>query len=379
MTKTLQIIALLGLLTLISVIAIGIFSRAEMPWQPPATAPQFPFDAAATLQTVIAVTLNRPDLQVTVNKNTIQQETLTWTMHAYTVHLSRRELYSEVVYSLAEAIYANNGKIFQTYFTGDEPQASLTIGIESFITHTITITWDVAVIEPTPTPIVTAEAEAFGLRAAIVIDDLGASLYLVRQLLDLEEDLTFSILPHLQKSLETAALLHEHDKEILLHLPMEPLEYAYPGKGAIMMNMETEAIQRTIEENLQTVPYAVGVNNHMGSRLTSSPEKMQIVLQTLQQQHLFFLDSRTTGGSIAYAVARQLGVKAAERRIFLDYEPGYDYAKNQLLALADLAEQGKPAIAIGHPKEATLQALKDGLPEFKRRQIQIVRLSKFVE
>jgi uncharacterized protein len=377
-TKTLQLVVLLALLALISVLAIGAFSGAETPWQPPAASPQFPFDKAATLQTVIAVSLSRPDLQVAVNKTAIQQEALTWTMYAYTVHLSRRELYSEVVYSLSEVIYANGGKIFQTYFTGDEPQASLTVGIESFITHTITLTWDAAVADLTPTP-AAAREENVGLRAAIVIDDLGASLYPVRQLLDLEEDLTFSVLPQLQKSLETATLLHEHDKEILLHLPMEPLEYAYPGKGAILMNMDVDAIQRTIEENLQTVPYAAGVNNHMGSRLTSSAEKMQAVLQTLQQHQLFFLDSRTTGGSIAYAAARQLGLKSAERRIFLDYEPGYTYAKNQLLALATLAEQGKPAIAIGHPKEATLQALKDVLPEFKRRAIQIVRLSKLVE
>ena len=106
---------------------------------------------------------------------------------------------------------------------------------------------------------------------------------------------------------------------------------------------------------------------------------MRVVLQNLAHHHLFFLDSRTTASSVAYSLAQQLGVRSAKRKVFLDVVPQIDFVKNQLHELASLAEQGKPAIAIGHPKEVTLQALKEILPEFKRRNIKIVRVSQFMQ
>ena len=146
-----------------------------------------------------------------------------------------------------------------------------------------------------------------------------------------------------------------------------------------MSNMAPKQVHQMIAQNLQTVPFAVGVNNHMGSRLTADREKMHVVLQNLSHHQLFFLDSRTTASSVAYSLAQQLGVKSAERKVFLDVIPHIDFVKNQLHELASLAEQGKPAIAIGHPKEATFQALKEMAPEFKRRNIKIVRVSQFMQ
>lgn len=375
MTKAFQLILLL-LLVVVSAVAIGAFWGTDYtPWKSPPASPDFPFEQAAKLQTMIAANLDRSDLQVTVEKKPVQQETLAWTRHDYVVHLTDPALYTELVYTLSEDIYANGGQIFQTDFRSDKSQVALTIGTGSFITHTLLFTWDVTPVAATPAP---AAADGI-LRVALVIDDLGANESPVHRLLELGEDFTFSILPHQAKSLEMATLLHERQKEIILHLPMEALNVAYAGKGALLVNMTADAMQRTLEQDLQAVPYAVGVNNHMGSRLTADTGKMQPILQTLQQRQLFFLDSRTTGASVAYKTARQMGIKTAERKIFLDYEAGYDYAKNQLFALAALAEKGKPVVAIGHPKSATLQALKDVLPEFKRRKIQIVRLSELVQ
>ena len=145
-----------------------------------------------------------------------------------------------------------------------------------------------------------------------------------------------------------------------------------------MMNMSLETIQQIIDRDLRTVPFVVGVNNHMGSRLTANHEKMQKVLQVLRQHNLFFLDSRTTNASVAYTLAQQLRIPSAERKVFLDNEPGVHYAKSQLYELVSLAEQGKPAIAIGHPHETTLQALKEILPELKQKNIKIIRASQLL-
>ncbi len=337
----------------------------------------FPASKAILLHTIIKAEFLRPGVnQKNIEEHAIEQETGAWTAYEYSVQVDRQGVFSEIAYALSEVVPANGGKIFQTYFQQEGHKASISLGIDAFITHTISVTWDAL---PQETPVPAQEQPSGKYLATIVIDDLGASDYAVQRLLNMGADFTFSVLPNLEKSASIATWLHEEQKEILLHLPMEPQGYEYPGTGAILMNMTADAIQRAIHENLQTVPFAVGVNNHMGSRLTASAEKMRIVLQTLQEQKLFFLDSRTSGRTVAYKTARQLGLRSAERNVFLDSIPGYDFAKSQLQELAALAEQGKSAIAIGHPKDATFKALEDMLPEFQERSIEIVRLSQFVE
>lgn len=344
----------------------------------------FPARTFARLSNVIERTLNKSGIvetpPVTPVKKTLKQDTLNWTMYEYTVHLTSSSILSNIVYELSEAISTNGGEIFQTYVQLNKQKATLVIGVETFITHSIMFTWEVPPISKTPSSQPRSVDSSKYFKAAIVIDDLGANKHAVYRLLDLQEDFTFSILPHLKHSTEIAKILHEYQKEILLHLPMQPQGYPvkFPGKGTIMVNMSHNEIEQIIQQDLQTVPFVSGVNNHMGSLLTMDYQKMQSVLQVLRRYDLFFLDSRTTAKTVAYKVAQQLGIASAERKVFLDVIPQVNFVKNQLNELASLAEQGKPAIAIGHPKEATFQALKEMLPEFKRRNIKIVRVSQFM-
>lgn len=374
--------ALLVLVLLVGSFALlGAFWHTDYnPWHSGATeSSAFPADNATLLHAIIKAELIHPGVvQKESTEKTIRQDNLTWTMYSYSVHLEQPGLFTELAYKFADLVYSNGGKVFQSYFQPEEYKASMTIGVDSFITHKLAFIWDAP---PVVDETASLEGQHGYARAVIVIDDLGANKQAVHRLLNLGVDFTFSILPHLEQSTEIAAFLYGQQKEVLLHLPMEPRGLEYPGKGAIMINMRPEEIQQTIEQDLLSVPYAVGVNNHMGSRLTADAEKMQYVLQTLQHHNLFFLDSRTTGSSVAYKTARQLGVRAAKRQVFLDaVSPLYvEHVKGRLRELASLAEQGLPAIAIGHPKKATLQALEEMLPEFQQRNIRIVRLSEMVE
>lgn len=373
-------------------IALGAFWESDYnPLQEPVSS-EFPSKTSVQLTKIIDRVFNQPGIvkyaAESQTKGTVQHQSLTWTQYEYTVRVEDRTLVLKLISELSEAIDASGGEVFQTYNQPKEHQTTLVIGVGSFITHQIVFDWPPPVVvespslPPTPQPEIPEKQEepATQFRAAIVIDDLGTSTLTAHRLLELKEDFTFSVLPHLEKSTEVAILLHEHQKEVFLHLPMEPLDYPkeFPGKGAIMANMPAEEIRQTIEYNLQTVPFVAGVNNHMGSRLTANSGEMHVVLQHLQERGLFFLDSRTTGRSVAYSLAQQMELKSAKRHIFLDNEASLHAVKSQLMKLASLAEQGQPAIAIGHPKEATLRALAEMLPEFKRRGITIVRVSQLM-
>lgn len=234
-----------------------------------------------------------------------------------------------------------------------------------------------------PAPAVTTPepAASDGPRVAIVIDDLGANLRAAKSLLAIPQSLTFAVLPKLTHSREIAEAAAAAGHDVLLHLPMEPLDYPAknPGPGALLRSMTPEAMSEVLRDNLASVPHAVGVNNHMGSRLTQDEETMRLILTTLNERRLFFLDSYTTSRSIVSQVARELGMPTASRHVFLDHELGDpDYVAAQMERLAAVARKHGAAIGIGHPRPSTIAALKEHLPKLSEAGIAVVPLSTLI-
>lgn len=220
-----------------------------------------------------------------------------------------------------------------------------------------------------------------GPRVAIVVDDLGGSLRAAHALLAIPHPLTFAILPHLPHSREIAEEAAAAGREVLLHLPMEPLDYPAkdPGPGALLRSMSPEATARVLNENLDALPHAAGVNNHMGSRLTEDEEVMRLILTILKERQLFFLDSYTTPRSVVPSVARQLGLPTASRHVFLDHEPGdADHVAAQLERLIATAREHGAAIGICHTHATTISALKEHLPKLAEEGITVVPLSTLI-
>ncbi|MFB3923891.1 MAG: divergent polysaccharide deacetylase family protein [Terriglobia bacterium] len=215
-------------------------------------------------------------------------------------------------------------------------------------------------------------------RAAIIIDDLGQDLAAANALLGFPYPLTFSVLPHLPHSAETAEKAHREGREVMLHLPMEPESSAKPGPGEIRVGMREAEVDRLLDQNLGSVPYAAGVNNHMGSRATTDAALMREVVKVLHQRRLFFVDSRTTAQSVAFEVARKEELPSFYRSVFLDDTETVPYTLGQLREFLHVIESQGVAIAIGHPYPSTIQALRRFLPEFERSDIQLVPASELL-
>jgi polysaccharide deacetylase 2 family uncharacterized protein YibQ len=216
-------------------------------------------------------------------------------------------------------------------------------------------------------------------RAAIVIDDLGQDLKPAHELLAIPYPLTFSVLPNLPASRETAVAANRAGREVMLHLPMEPLAAQLsPGEGAIREGMQGPEVDRLIENDLTSVPYAAGVNNHMGSRATSDPALMKVVMKELASRRVYFIDSRTAASTVALDAARQAGVPAFYRSVFLDDTASVDYTLGQMRRFRAVIEQQGEALAIGHPHVTTIKALEESLPELERDDIEVMPASRLV-
>lgn len=213
-----------------------------------------------------------------------------------------------------------------------------------------------------PPPAPPRPAPAGGAYLALVVDDLGRSVEDVDRLAALGVPLSYAVLPFESRTPEVVAALARHDAEVLLHLPMEGRNGADPGPGALTLGMGRRRMLAATREALAAVPGAAGVNNHMGSVLSAHASSMRLVLGELAARGLFFVDSRTTADTVGYAAARQLGMPAAQRDVFLDPDLDPEAIRGQFHRLLEVAHREGSAVAIAHPHPVTLRVLEEEIP-----------------
>jgi uncharacterized protein len=216
-------------------------------------------------------------------------------------------------------------------------------------------------------------------RLAIIVDDLGVDRGAAEALLALPFPLTVSVIPHLPHSSEIAEEAFRRGDQVLLHLPMEAESETRHESVELRVGMSSQQVESALSGMLDTVPHAVGVNNHQGSRATADATLMLELMPALRQRRLFFIDSRTTTATVAYDVAENSGVRAASRKVFLDDTPTKEAVSAQLRQAARDATRNGFAIAIGHPHPATMAALGSMLPELESRGIRLVFASDVVQ
>lgn len=199
-------------------------------------------------------------------------------------------------------------------------------------------------------------------RVALVIDDLGRSLDDLDRLRALGVPVTYAVLPFETRTQAVLATLRAAGAEILCHLPLEGRPEANPGPGAIRDEDSPRRIARQARDAVRATTGAVGVNNHMGSRVTADPRAMRAILEVVGEAGLFFLDSRTTADTVAYEEALAAGIPTARRDVFLDVERTPEAVRAQFSELLATADRQGAAIGIGHPHAVTLDVLAEEVP-----------------
>jgi polysaccharide deacetylase 2 family uncharacterized protein YibQ len=214
---------------------------------------------------------------------------------------------------------------------------------------------------------------------AMIIDDIGPSVSRAMLFSDLGIPMTFAVLPRFPRSENLALEFRDSGHEIMLHQPMEPRDPEIdPGPGALYVGDSPEKILRVMEENISSLPFASGVNNHMGSRFTAYQEQMHQTLQIVKERGLFFIDSLTSNDSKGYKTAQLLHMPAACRNVFLDNILEVSAILRQLHQLARCSLKYGHGIGIGHPFPETATAIGLFLKEFKNSGINFVRVSELV-
>ena len=218
-------------------------------------------------------------------------------------------------------------------------------------------------------------------RIAIIIDDLGYQMDAGQRAIELPGPISFAVLPGTPRARALAVLAFESGKEVLLHLPLQarPNDSAQDPLG-INLDMSRREFGDTFERALTSVPHAIGVNSHRGSLLTRHPGHMRWLMEEiLARDNMFFIDSFTTHESVALQIARETGIKARKRDVFLDPDRAPETVAREFERMKRLAKKRGSVVAIGHPHAATLELLERELPKLADEGFELVTISVLVK
>ena len=219
-------------------------------------------------------------------------------------------------------------------------------------------------------------------RISIIIDDVGYRRNEDLEAIELPGPLAYAILPHSPHATSISELANRNGKEVLLHLPMEAQEQdknRFLGPGALTLNMSRQKFLATVRDDLHSFPNIIGVNNHMGSLLTRIPGYMEWLMHYLRHSGKFYIDSMTSGGSVANGIARENHVPSMRRDVFLDNIRSMSYINGQFDELIEIARHKGYAIAIGHPHPETLAVLANRLRTLDAYGVRLVSLSQMLK
>jgi len=213
----------------------------------------------------------------------------------------------------------------------------------------------------------------------LILDDVGFDHQPLTSAMAIDPNVNFAVLPNGKRSMEFASTLHDRGFELLCHLPMEPEGFPRisPGDGAVLTTMSDAQIATATRTNIGAIHFARGVNNHMGSRATADRRVMTDVLGALPKG-MYFIDSKTTGNSIAGSLARTMRVKTASRNVFLDDVQDVAAIRRQLADLAETASARGVSVGIGHMYPSTIQVLTEDAPKLRAEGFRFVRASAVV-
>lgn len=222
-------------------------------------------------------------------------------------------------------------------------------------------------------------------KVAIIIDDFGGNVKGVDDFLKAEIPITVAIMPFLEHSAEQAELAHSKGFEVMIHLPLQPKKgkTSWLGPKPITNDLPLAEVKKRVEEAIESVPHAKGMNNHMGSLIVENEAIMRVILETAKQHNLYFIDSGTTPKSVIPKLAEELGIPWAIRDTFLDDTmSSSEHVNKQMQKLLKIAEKNGQAIGIGHvgvKGEATVKGVKKSIEEYNRKKVEIVPVSYLLQ
>ena len=214
---------------------------------------------------------------------------------------------------------------------------------------------------------------------AIVVDDGGNALEMAKRVASLNLPLTWAIIPYTRYTNETAVIADNAGIPYLLHLPMQAEIDKDSKEYLVGEGMDSQKIRDITVGALDSLPTPIGINNHRGSLATSKKDIMVPIIDVLKERDLIFLDSRTSGKSVAYDVAKAAGIRVFKNGGFLDGTPDDVAIRARFAQFVKTTQQKKYMIVICHFRPGTVLFLEKLSKEYTKLPVRLVTLPEMAE
>ncbi|MHA0857820.1 divergent polysaccharide deacetylase family protein [Paenibacillus sp. CMAA1364] len=220
-------------------------------------------------------------------------------------------------------------------------------------------------------------------KVAIIIDDFGNGQNGTEEIFNMPIKLTIAIMPFLPTSRRDAELAHQKGFDVIVHMPMQPKhgKASWLGPGAITSELSDTEVRKRVNAAIDDIPYAIGMNNHMGSLITGDERIMSVVMQVCLERGLFYVDSSTNYRSIVGKLARQMGMPPVVNHLFLDDIHTNSHINKQLQAVESWGKEHQYCVTIGHVSsngDITAKVLRTRIPQMKNN-VEFVGISDLVK
>jgi polysaccharide deacetylase 2 family uncharacterized protein YibQ len=189
-------------------------------------------------------------------------------------------------------------------------------------------------------------------RIAIVINDLGPSATMIDTAINhLPGGVTLGFVPYRARLGEWINLARASGHEVLLNLPMEPVNYPTddPGPEALLTALDPPTNQERLNWVLSQATGYVGLVGLMGSRFSTSHDDMLPILQSLQHRGLLYVDNRSSPQSVVSDISGDIGLAVTFANRQLDTEQDKASIDKKLAELEDIAKRNGIAVGLSHP------------------------------
>ena len=352
-------------------------------------------ESKAAQKAVDDILLTRDNWQLTDNGRSVQMETaksgaqITWNKRELAIGVPAATELRDAAGWLADKLEGTKLKTVRmeetTYNDWDSVRLDIAIstkageGTKEFVTDVVYFYHNLNLDKPDKDikkePATTRSHHG---KLAVIIDDCGYDIDLVRRLVKLNAPFSFAIIPYRDYSSDVLHVINGGGQVAMLHLPMEPMDPSAmsEGKHTVLTSMDDKSIRALTRDMVSSLPGISGVNNHQGSKATSDERAMTAVLKELKSQGLFFVDSNTYSKSLGDKLAAQMGVPTGRNNIFLDNSTNEDEIIKKIWQAAAIADKYGSAIAICHARPHTVNAWEQAIGEVKASGLKLVPVTE---
>jgi polysaccharide deacetylase 2 family uncharacterized protein YibQ len=207
-------------------------------------------------------------------------------------------------------------------------------------------------------------------RIAVIISELGlSSAATTAAIQTMPPDISLAFSPYADGLGQWLGLARAAGHEVLLNLPMEPINFPAndPGPRALLTSLSAQQNLERLDWVLGRIQGYVGVTNHMGSRFTTMPEAVKPVLAAINDRGLMFVDSRASARSIAAKLASDIGLPRAINDRQIDQEASRPAIDGRLAEIERIARETGSAVAMAEPYPVSLERLREWLPTLETK------------